>query len=46
MIDMLHDLAVCSLYIILIAASIGVVVFVAAGIYFIIISDVRHHANK
>nr|DAF73368.1 MAG TPA: hypothetical protein [Caudoviricetes sp.] len=45
MIDMLHDLAVCSLYIILIATSIGVVVLVAAGIYFII-NDVRHHANK
>lgn len=45
MIDILHDLAVCSLYTILIAVSIGVVVLVAAGIYFII-NDVRQHANK
>lgn len=45
MIDTLHELAMCSLYIILIAVSIGVVVLVAAGIYFII-NDVRHHANK
>lgn len=45
MIDTLHNLAICSLYIVLIAVSIGVVVLVAAGIYFII-NDVRHHANK
>lgn len=45
MIDTLHNLAVCSLYIALIAIVIGVVVLVAAGIYFII-NDVRHHANK
>lgn len=45
MIDILHELAICSLYIILIAVSIGVVVLVAAGIYFII-DDVRHHVNK
>lgn len=45
MIDILHDLAMCSLYVILIAVSIGVVVLVAAGIYFII-NDVRHHVNK
>ena len=45
MIDMLHDLAICSLYIILIAVPIGVVVLVVAGIY-LIINDVRQHANK
>ena len=45
MIDILHDIAICSLYTILIAVSIGVVVLVAAGIYFII-NDVRQHANK
>lgn len=45
MIDILHDLAMCSLYIALIAIVIGVVVIVAAGIYFII-NDVRRHVNK
>lgn len=45
MIDILHDLAICSLYIALIAIVMGIVVLVAAGIYFII-NDVRHHVNK
>lgn len=45
MIDILHDLAICSLYIILIAVSIGVVVLVAVGIYFVI-NDVQRHVNK
>lgn len=45
MIDILQDLAICLLYIIFIAVAIGVIVLVAAGVYFII-DDVRHHANK
>lgn len=45
MIDTLHNLAVCALYIVFIAIAIGVIVLVAAGVYFIV-NDVRHHVNK
>lgn len=45
MIDILHDLAVCSLYIVLISIAIGAIAIVAAGVCFII-NEVRRSASK
>lgn len=45
MIDILHDLAVCSLYIVLISIAIGAIALVAAGVCFII-NEVRRSGNR
>lgn len=45
MIDILHDLAVCSLYIVLISIAMGAIAIVIAGVYFII-NEVRRSGNR
>lgn len=45
MIDILHDLAVRSLYIVLISIAMGAIAIVIAGVYFII-NEVRRSGNR